>query len=416
MKSITLNADQQAAVRMVQENQISLLFGKPGTGKTTATLAIIEWAESQGMYILQCAPTGKAAKRMQECTGGRPASTIHTALACAFENGEFVFTYNKRNQWPYDLVIIDEASMITTSLMADVLRAVDPAKTKILLVGDPGQLPSIGAGAVLRDLIESKVIPKTELREIQRNSGLIVAACAAIHEGRLFRAEKKIDLEAENPINLIHIECQTPEKILSAIQAVVCERMPLRGFDPTWDVQVLSPVNKRGLLSCAAINLRLQVRLNPDELDEPGDYKFKPGDKVINTKNQNIDDARIVNGDIGKILEINKPSRELLVEFYDPLREVTLEMYDNNLLHAYCITTHRFQGSEAPVIIIPVHTSFSFFVTRKWLYTAVSRAQKICITIGQFVAINQMIQNKNERPRNTRLKQRLQEEMEFAAI
>lgn len=419
-KQIILNADQQAAVRMVQENQFSILSGKPGTGKTTATKAIIEWAESEKLKVIQCAPTGKAAKRMREATG-RDAATIHSTLACIFGDHGFEFQYNETNPLPADLVIIDETSMITNNLMADLLKAINPNQTKVLMVGDPAQLPSIGAGAILRDLINSGEVPVTELKEIQRNSGEIVLACASIHAGKLFTPAKALNLEAENPVNLIHIECMTPEKTLVALRSVVCSRMPLRGYDPVWEVQVISPVNTKGPLSCQAINNMLRDDLNPVKDDDMGGGKFRAGDKVINTKNEKCEttDGKtvlVVNGDIGKVLEIVPANKEMVVMFFEPDRTVKISLNSNNLLHAYAITCHRFQGSEAPVVVIPVHTSFGFFTTKSWIYTAISRAKEICITIGNFGAIEQMIHNRNDHHRVTRLQERLHEEAGFLSI
>lgn len=418
-KEIILNADQQAAVRMVHDNQFAILSGKPGTGKTTVTKAIIEWAESQSMQVLQCAPTGKAAKRMTEATD-RPAATIHSTLGCVYGPDGFEFVHGEDNPLPADLLIVDECSMINNNLMADFLRAVDPIRTKVLMVGDPGQLPSIGAGAILRDLIESGKVPVTELKEIQRNSGEIVLACAAIHAGELYQPAKQLDLEAENPVNLIHIECMTPEKTLIALRSVVCDRMPLRGYDPVDSVQVISPVNIRGPLSCKSINELLQNELNPPADDDLG-LKFRPGDKVINTKNEKVEtvtghEERIVNGDIGRIIEINQSDKEMVVKFTAPDRTVLIPLFENNLLHAYAITCHRFQGSESPVIIIPVHTSFGYFTNKRWIYTAISRAREICITIGNFSAIEQMIHNRNDHRRVTRLQERLHEEAGFGGI
>ena len=413
MTTITLTSQQQAAVEMPKTNPISILTGKPGTGKTTTVKAIIDWFEDNGFSILQCAPTGKAAKRMIESTG-RPASTIHSALGATVEYGEFVFSVNEDNPWYVDLVIIDEASMITTDLFCHVLRGIDPEKTKLLLVGDTGQLPSVGAGAVLRDLIESGVIPHVELDVIHRNSGKIVEACAAIHGGKSFSKASKIDLEAENKVNLIHIDCQEPEMIRGVITTIVTERMPLRGYDSTWDVQVISPVNSKGELSCESLNKALRSRLNnavQGVVEEKAALKFLPGDKVINTKNmkamvsKKTTEVMVVNGDIGEILMIT--DNKLVVEFYDPERVVEIDRGKNHLLHAYCITCHRFQGSEAPVIVIPVHRSFSYFANRSWIYTAISRARDICITVGDFSAIEAMIRNIRDARRVTMLQEKI---------
>lgn len=419
ISEIKLTDQQMKAVTMVFENSLSILTGKPGTGKTTTVKQIINRAEHDGVTIRQAAPTGKAAKRMIESTG-RKATTIHSALQAKMINGDFSFQVNKDNPWPEDLIIIDEASMITTELFDHILQGIDTSKTKLLLVGDTGQLPSIGGGAVLRDLIESGFIVHTELDIIHRNSGKIVEACAAIHSGRGYSKATQIDLDAENKINLVHIDCSDQDDILRAIETVVAERMPMRGYNPVWDVQVISPVNSRGVLSCESINETLRARLNPTHaLDPDGDKKWRTGDKVINTKNlkamehasikdrkkKNLEEVMVVNGDIGEIVAVDE--KKLIVEFYDPDRTVEIDRSKNNLLHAYCITCHRFQGSESPVIIIPIHSSFAFFANRSWIYTAISRAREICITIGDFSAIDSMVRNIRDARRVTMLKEKI---------
>ena len=411
MSAIQLTEQQMRAVSASQIHPVSILTGKPGTGKTTTVKAIIDNFEGRGLKVLQCAPTGKAAKRMIESTG-RPASTIHSALMPIFDAGHFDFRINENNPWEADLIIIDESSMLTTDLFRHVLRAISPRRTQLLLVGDTGQLPSVGAGAVLRDLIESGLIPHTELDIIHRNSGKIVEACASIHAGKLYAKETKIDLEAENKINLIHLDGSDPEKIRDAIVKIVSEKMPERGYCSTWGVQVISPLNNRGPLSCEAINEELRKKLNKN-LNDPAQV-FSEGDKVINTKNMKASGANdkreffIVNGDMGTIKATNE--KNMIVEFRDPEREVVIEKKNNNLLHAYCITCHRFQGSEAPVIIIPVHKSFSYFANRSWIYTAISRAKSLCVTVGEFSAIHDMIRNTRDVRRVTMLKERLIEQ------
>lgn len=396
---------------MVKNNNLSILIGYAGTGKTTTLKEILRWAQENNLSVIQAAPTGKAAKRMMESTG-RNASTIHSALGCQFDGKGFFFQHNENHPFNTDLLIIDEMSMVTSSLFCDLLKAVDPKKTKILLIGDDGQLPSIGAGAVIRDLILSNQVPYIELDQIHRNSGKIVEACSAIRKGEKYISDKKLNTDADNPVNLIHVEVGTPEKILDAIEYFVSDRMVKREYNPVWDVQIISPVNIRGQLSCESVNKRLQKKLNINAQIDPSITApiLSLGDKVIQTKNDwkaiNIDGEKsfVVNGDIGVIIDTDDP-KNFTVRFFDPERDIKIPKTKHDLLHAYCITCHRFQGSEAKVIILPVHTSFSYFTTRRWLYTAVSRARDICITVGQFSAINQMISNPHEIERNTRLKE-----------
>lgn len=409
MSDFILTKQQIMAVEMVKQHSVSILTGGPGTGKSTTVLEVIKWARSENLSVFQACPTGKAAKRLIESTG-EFASTIHAMLGCEFVNGHFEFVHNKKNPLGCDLLILDEISMITNDLMCRVLEAIDPKKTRLLLIGDADQLPSVGPGAVLRDMLSSKVIPHTELDIIQRNTGTIVAACHKIKNGIVYSPPDALDLEhPDGPVNLIHVECDTPEQTLSGIEAIVCNRMPLRGYDPVNDVQVISPVNEKGLLSCKSINERLRDRLNPLTWDDDG-YPFRAKDRVINTKNEyypgsDTEKEYIVNGDIGFVDEIR--TKEIVVTFSDPERQVVIPKKDKHLLHAYCITCHRFQGSEAPVIVIPVHKQFDRFLSNAWIYTAISRGREIVITIGCFDTIAKAIRNRTPNDRKTKLTERL---------
>ena len=407
---IELTDQQKLAIEMVKYNRISILTGGPGTGKTTTIKEILAWAEGAKLKIIQCAPTGKAAKRMEEATGFASA-TIHRTLSAQMDNGEFIFGYNEKCPILCDFIVIDEVSMVNNSLMASLMKAIDPARTRVLIVGDQGQLPSVGAGAVLRDLLLAGV-PHIELTEIHRNSGEIVKACHAIAGGQVYEPSEILD--PESGANLRHIEIDTPEKIHEVICKIVSERMPARGFDPVWDVQVISPVNSRTILSCDGLNKMLQDELNPLKTGQAkGDFLFREKDKVINIKNQGLEDIEkfptyLVNGDMGAVISVNQGNgKKIEVRFLDPDRHVLLSKKKNDLLLAYACTCHRLQGSEAPVIIIPVHKTLSWFCNRNWIYTAISRAKTICITIGQFRAIEAAINRKESMERKTMLRQKL---------
>ncbi len=404
-----LTSEQQKAVEMVKKHPVSILTGAPGVGKTFALKYILDWAKSENLNIVQASPTGKAAKQMQKSTDF-PASTIHKMLEPRFENDKFVFTRNEKNQLRQNFIVLDETSMITNSLMANVVKAI-PNNAKLLMVGDFHQLESIGAGMVLRDLIQSGIVPFTELTEIQRNSGDIVIACHRIKDGKSYIPSKTLD--PENGLNLRHIEVNSLEGIQQVIKKIVCERMPERGYDPIKDVQVLSPVNKRTIVSCDGLNKILQNELNSNPAIENVKYRVK--DKVIQTKNMKIQstigqEEIIVNGDMGTVLDIDTKTKKMVVRFENPTRDVYIptSREKNHLLLAYAITVHRFQGSESPVVVIPIHSSFNFFIDRCWLYTAISRAQEICITVGSFESINRAIGREMVLNRKTMLREKLQ--------
>jgi len=411
-KNIILTESQLEADRLINIHKIVILSGGPGTGKTSAVKNILDKAHLKGKSICQCAPTGKAAKRMIEATG-YPAQTIHVTLGCSMHKGQFIFGHNEQNPLPVDYLIIDEFSMADNYLVSCLLRAVDPQRTHVLIVGDPGQLPSVGPGSVLYDLLSCEAIPRVELNTIHRNSGYIVEACQRIHQGKDYDLHSKLDLEADNPINLIHVERKDQESTSAAIVKIVNELIPEKGFDPMWDVQVLSPTNTKTDLSCEGLNVVLQNVLNPGDCEKG--FKFRAGDKVINTKNEKVKktdnrDSFIVNGDMGKVVDVGK--KKLIVEFFEPRREVALSKASNNLTLAYAVTCHKFQGSESPVVVIPVDKAFSYFCDRRWLYTAISRGKKIVITVGNFASISKMTANIRKLDRSTRLTQKINDLLE----
>jgi len=400
MGSLTLTEKQFEATSIMESNRIALIVGGPGVGKTTTLNEVLLKMKSSGKNIKLCAPSGKAARRMSEATG-EPASTIHKLLDAQMDAGEFCFTRNESNPLDCDFVVCDETSMVGCDLMADLLRAVDVSKTKILFIGDQDQLPSISPGSVLRDFLNSGAIPTIELDQVFRNSGDIVKSCHQIKSGKRYAPSPSLD--PESGLNIRHIEQPNPIKIVEIIRELVSTRLPARGYDPIWDIQVLSPTNTRTAMSCNGINESLQKALNPEKPVKG--CKFKPGDKAIQTKNQSIENEYVVNGDLCKILEVTE--KEIKAKFFDPDRIVSFPKAVNHLLLAYSITCHRFQGSEAPVIIIPVHKSFSFLVNRPWIYTAISRAREICITVGQFRAIEQAIKVEVSGIRKTMLQEKI---------
>ena len=413
--------DQKAAVETIGKHGVCILTGAPGTGKTFTEARIIQGFQDAGLdNILICCPTGKAAKRATEVMSdaGLPyqAITIHRALEPEKDHktNSFVFKMNEGNPLRADLIVVDEFSMVDTWLCSCLLRAIVPS-TRLLIVGDSYQLPSVGPGSVLRDFIKAG-IPTVELTEIKRNTGDIVLSCHKIKDGKGYVPSPRLNLT--EGLNLRHVEVDTAADILTVIREIVVKRMPQRGYNPIWDVQVISPLNEKTVISCKGINEVLQEELNKNPSIEK--TPFRIGDKVVRTKNGRVkgqlknngvsfdDETFVVNGDLGKIVDATK--KMLTVEFYDPDRETTLKKHpsEHNLLMAYCMTCHRMQGSEAPVVIIPVHSCFGYFVNRPWIYTAISRAQLLCITVGQFEAVEKAIQRHGNDERLTRLVESIQ--------
>lgn len=377
-----LAPDQQEAFRLCMAHPVFILTGAPGTGKTFTLRRIIEQFVEWNKLIALAAPTGKAAKRMTEVIG-MSAMTIHRLLGPEPRTfkGElyFGFTRGFGDPIPADLLVIDEFSMVDISLAASLFRAV-AAGTRVLIVGDHYQLPSVGPGAVLRDLLAAGV-PSYELTEIKRNTGDIVKACHAIKDGRPAVPSPHLDEKAG--LNFRHIEESDPFEIQRIIRDLVTKRLPMRGYDPVWDVQVLSPMNERTALSCLDLNTLLQGALNIHP-PVPG-TPFRVNDKVIQRKNESIDGEFVVNGDLGEVKSIN--DAEIVVNFLYPDRLVRIKRKAHHIQLAYCVTVHKMQGSESKVVIIPVHTCFGGFFNREIIYTAISRAQDICITVGEFHAL-----------------------------
>lgn len=393
-----LMADQISAINKICHHPVFILTGAPGTGKTFTIKRIIE--SFRGARIAMAAPTGKAAKRMIEQTGC-PAQTIHKLLEAYLdeEQGRFTFARDADNPIEADVIILDEVSMLDNALMADFLLAVEDG-TRLIFVGDTYQLPSVGPGNILKDMIGSGAIPCEELTIIKRQDpGLIITNCHKIKSG------ENIMLNPKDPNgDFFFIRKEEESEILAEVVNLVKNRLPAYyKVDPMADIQVLSPFREKTGLSCEAINDALQRELNPRGPVD-GVRKFKVGDKVIQTKNDY--QLEIINGDMGYILDICKDTlgdRVVQVRFENPERIVEIPYKDHRLQLAYGITCHRFQGSEQKIVVIPIHSNMGSFVQRNWLYTAISRASKVCVLVGHLQEIPQIIKRNHQMKRYTRL-------------
>ena len=384
--------DQVEAIEKAIGAGAFILTGCPGTGKTFTIRRIIN--SFPDARIALAAPSGKAARRMQELAG-RPAQTIHKLLEPNKVGDRFVFTRDADNPISADIIIIDETSMVDVNLMASLLDAVSP-HSRLILVGDSYQLPSVGPGNVLKDLIASGVIPCAELTIIKRQDpGLITTNCHRIKNGQ------GIKINNSEGSDFFFLKRESETEIRETILDLVTRRIPESyGVDPLRDVQILSPLREKSSLSCRALNEICQQALNPNP-PVKGSI-FRKGDKVINKKNNY--DFDILNGDVGYVRAVDPDEDNLTIDFENPSRTVSLPLRKNDIELAYVITVHSFQGSEASIIIVPVHSCLGTFIPqRSWIYTAVSRARRACILIGQREEIPKIIGRNKQLFRHTGL-------------
>ncbi|NLB35642.1 MAG: ATP-dependent RecD-like DNA helicase [Elusimicrobia bacterium] len=400
--SIKLAPQQIEAVKAAGEHKLMVITGGPGTGKTTIISAIIAKYFSEGKEIQLAAPTGRAAKRMSEATG-HPAKTIHRLLEFSFEKGGF--QRNAQNPLSCDILVIDEASMIDTILMHDLIRAV-PNETTLILVGDADQLPPVGPGSVLKDIIESARVPVIKLNEVfrQASKSLIVVNAHRINSGQMPLKE----LKPAGLLDFYFIESNDDEKILEIILKLAAERIPKRfKLDSMSDIQVITPMHK-GLLGSENLNRKLQEKLNNqgNELVR-GKRHFRCGDKVMQIKNNY--EKEVFNGDIGFIEDIDQASKEVLVSFDGrivPYLEADLE----ELMGAYAISVHKSQGSEYPAIILPLAMQHYIMLQRNLVYTALTRAKSLAVFVGSRKALSIAVNNNRGGERYTGLKEYIRAE------
>jgi exodeoxyribonuclease V alpha subunit len=397
-QKIGLADEQKEAIRMAAKSKLLVITGGPGTGKTTIVNGIIRILEKKARRILLAAPTGRAAKRMTETTG-REARTIHRLLE--FNPKKLAFDRDASNPLEADLVILDEASMIDTVLAHHVLKAL-PLHAQLVLVGDVDQLPSVGPGSVLGDIIRSGVADVVRLRRIFRQGAesLIVVNAHRVNEGQM------PELPAEGcKGDFLFIEHREPEQIIETIKALVGRRIPHElGLDPVNDIQVLAPM-QRGLLGVAGINAELQRLLNPSgESVVRGSRTFRVGDKVMQTRNNY--DLDVFNGDIGRVETIDPTEQQAVVVFDG--RAVTYDYADlDELVLAYACSIHKSQGSEYPCVIIPLHTQHYVMLQRNLLYTGLTRGKRLVVLVGSKRALAIAVKSSKTEQRCTRLAERL---------
>lgn len=419
---LCLDEMQKKAVTEAVKRGILVLTGGPGTGKTTTINAMIRFFESEGMTILLAAPTGRAAKRMTEATGYE-ASTIHRLLEVSGGpegEGEGGFQRNEENPLDTDVLIIDEVSMVDLPLMNALLKAVLPG-TRLILVGDQNQLPSVGPGSVLKDIIESGCFPVVMLTKIFRQAG---ESDIVVNAHKINRGEPVV-LDNQSR-DFFFLKRQEADVIISVILTLIQKKLPSYVEADTYDIQVLTPMRK-GLLGVERLNKILQQYLNPPAPEkqerEWGEHLFREGDKVMQIKNNyqleweirtryglTIDKGQgIFNGDMGVIREIN-PYQETITVEYDEHRQVTYPYsLADELELAYAITVHKAQGSEYPAVVIPLLKGPRQLYHRNLLYTAVTRAKKCVTLVGSEAVFQEMIQNNQDQKRNTSLAERIRE-------
>lgn len=407
---------QCAAISACLTGSVFILTGGPGTGKTTTLNGVIKILKAHKKRILLCAPTGRAAKRMSDLTG-EPARTIHRLLEVDYTaKGELKFKRNETNPLPADVVIADEMSMVDALLMCSLVRAIKPS-SKFIMVGDSNQLPSVGAGNVLKDLIASHYIPSVELKEIFRQAAQSLIVTNA---HRIVKGEFPVLDDRQN--DFFFMNKPNESEIAGLVIQLTKQRLPdTYGFSPIDDIQVLCPT-KMGAAGTRELNKQLQLALNPPSQNKAElkffDVIFRTGDKVMQTKNDydvlwtknNEKGSGIFNGDIGIIRAVDRFSQNVTIDFEGRMAIYTSEML-RKLEHAYAITIHKSQGSEYDAVIIPITGFTQNLLYRNLLYTGVTRAKKMIIVIGTKQLVKTMVDNDRKMLRYSLLRPLLEIEM-----
>ena len=396
---VTLDPLQEKAVKAAWEHKVVVITGGPGTGKTTIIRAVVELGRAQNAVLHLAAPTGRAAKRLSEATDEK-ASTLHRLLDYSFQQG---FQVNENSPLETDMLIVDESSMMDTYLLHAVTAAL-PDHARLVLVGDIDQLPSVGPGNVLRDVIDSGEVGVVRLTRIfrQARESSIVLNAHRINHGEL----PVVPDHSKGAVDFYAINAEEPVEAQKKILEMVTKRMPKAfGFDAIRDVQILAPMH-RGDVGCARLNELLQNALNPrgEEITRAG-RTFRVGDKVMQQRNNY--DQDVFNGDVGVVAALEHDTQQMVVDFGDG-KEARYAFTDiDELVLAYAITVHKSQGSEYRVVVIPVVTQHYIMLQRNLLYTAVTRAREMVVLVGTQKAVGIAVRNETALGRYTRLAQRL---------
>ncbi|HVS01650.1 MAG TPA: ATP-dependent RecD-like DNA helicase [Thermoanaerobaculia bacterium] len=396
-QGLDLAAAQREAVRTVLTRPVVVITGGPGTGKTTLVRALVEIFSRKGEKVLLAAPTGRAAKRLADASG-REAVTLHRLLEFAPQS--MTFDRNAERPLGCDLLVVDELSMVDMVLAHHLLKAV-PEGGRLVLVGDADQLPSVGPGNVLADLLQSGVIPAVRLRDVfrQARESLIVTNAHRILAGELPRLPQE-----GRPSDFFFIERESPEEAISTLEQLVGERIPRGfGFDPWADIQVLSPM-RRGPLGTHAINASLQALLNPGGRPAGGARGLCVGDKVMQLRNNY--QLEVFNGDLGRVEGVDEDEGELLVRFEDRVLRYAARDLDELEL-AYACSIHKSQGSEYPCVVVLLHGQHHVMLQRNLLYTALTRGRRLVVLLGSRRAVAQAVRNHSPRQRHSLLAERL---------
>ncbi len=402
-RKVELSPQQQQAVEMAAYSKIGVLSGGPGTGKTFSVRTIVELWKAMGKSIALAAPTGRAAQRLTEMTG-LEAKTVHRLLE--FDPAHMGFKRDMKNPLPQKAIIVDEASMLDLFLAYSLIKAISE-DSQLLLVSDTDQLPSVGPGKVLGDLINSGKVPVVRLTQIfrQAQTSAIITSAHRINQGQY----PNIEPISDNPTSdcLWHGGGQKPEHGVQAISELIANFIPSLGFNPATDVQVLSPMT-RGLVGTRNLNNVLQQLINPPSPQKlevtRGGTVFRVGDRVIQLTNDY--NREVFNGDVGFITGIDTEEQEVIIRYQQ--RDVSYDYADlNEIALAWSVTIHKSQGSEYKVAIMPIYTQHYMMLSRNLIYTGLTRAKELAIIVGSKKAISMAVRSVNQKERYTQLQQRL---------